>query len=61
MYRGSRTSTTILLQGHASNRRDQPERIDESGSTNYYQTVPKEALDTILWLESDRMGHFSAR
>jgi zinc protease len=26
--------------------------------TNYYQTVPKEALDTILWLESDRMGHF---
>ena len=26
--------------------------------TNYFQTVPKEALDTILWLESDRMGHF---
>jgi zinc protease len=26
--------------------------------TNYYQTVPKEALDTVLWLESDRMGHF---
>jgi zinc protease len=25
--------------------------------TNYYQTVPKEALDTILWLESDRMGY----
>jgi zinc protease len=25
--------------------------------TNYYQTVPKEALDSILWLESDRMGH----
>jgi zinc protease len=25
--------------------------------TNYFQTVPKEALDTILWLESDRMGH----
>ncbi len=25
--------------------------------TNYYQTVPKAALDTILWLESDRMGH----
>ncbi len=24
--------------------------------TNYYQTVPKEALDSILWLESDRMG-----
>ena len=26
--------------------------------TNYYQTVPKEAIDTVLWLESDRMGHF---
>jgi zinc protease len=25
--------------------------------TRYYQTVPKAALDTILWLESDRMGH----
>jgi zinc protease len=24
--------------------------------TNYFQTVPKEALDSILWLESDRMG-----
>lgn len=26
--------------------------------TNYYQTVPKGSLDAILWLESDRMGHF---
>jgi zinc protease len=26
--------------------------------TNYYQNVPKNALDTVLWLESDRMGHF---
>ena len=25
--------------------------------TNYYQTVPKAALDSILWLESDRMGY----
>lgn len=25
--------------------------------TNYFQTVPKAALDSILWLESDRMGH----
>jgi len=25
--------------------------------TNYYQTVPKGALDSILWLESDRMGY----
>ncbi|MDH5255065.1 MAG: insulinase family protein, partial [Gammaproteobacteria bacterium] len=26
--------------------------------TNYFQTVPKNALDSVLWLESDRMGHF---
>jgi len=25
--------------------------------TNYFENVPKEALDYVLWLESDRMGH----
>ncbi|MFM9977844.1 MAG: M16 family metallopeptidase [Sphingomonadaceae bacterium] len=25
--------------------------------TNYFQTVPTGALDRVLWLESDRMGH----
>src|SRR5438093_12518121 len=25
--------------------------------TNYFQNVPKSALDIVLWLESDRMGH----
>jgi len=25
--------------------------------TNFFQNVPTSALDTILWLESDRMGH----
>lgn len=25
--------------------------------TNYFQNVPKSALDTVLWLESDRMGY----
>jgi zinc protease len=25
--------------------------------TNYFQTVPTSALDTVLWMESDRMGH----
>lgn len=25
--------------------------------TNYFQTVPTSALDLVLWLESDRMGH----
>ncbi|MBE7440753.1 MAG: insulinase family protein [Spirochaetales bacterium] len=26
--------------------------------TNYFQNVPTSALDRMLWLESDRMGHF---
>ncbi|WP_062265453.1 M16 family metallopeptidase [Endozoicomonas arenosclerae] len=26
--------------------------------TNYFQTVPTQALDMALWMESDRMGHF---
>lgn len=26
--------------------------------TNYFQNVPKQALDVALWMESDRMGHF---
>jgi len=25
--------------------------------TNYFETVPKDALDYALWMESDRMGH----
>jgi zinc protease len=28
-----------------------------SDRTNYFQTVPTSALDLVLWLESDRMGH----
>ena len=28
-----------------------------SDRTNYFETVPTTALDTALWMESDRMGH----
>jgi zinc protease len=28
-----------------------------SDRTNYFQNVPVGALDTVLWMESDRMGH----
>ncbi|MFB3828152.1 MAG: M16 family metallopeptidase [Bryobacteraceae bacterium] len=28
-----------------------------SDRTNYFQNVPASALDTVLWMESDRMGH----
>lgn len=27
--------------------------------TNYFENSPKNALDIVLWLESDRMGHFA--
>jgi zinc protease len=27
--------------------------------TNYYQTVPKNALEMVLWMESDRMGYLT--
>ncbi|MEK7751613.1 MAG: pitrilysin family protein, partial [Acidobacteriota bacterium] len=27
--------------------------------TNYFQNVPTSALDTVLWMESDRMGHLA--
>ncbi|MEW5248185.1 M16 family metallopeptidase [Microbulbifer sp. 2201CG32-9] len=27
--------------------------------TNYFETVPKGAVDMALWMESDRMGHFA--
>lgn len=31
--------------------------ITRTDTTAYYETVPSNALDTILWLESDRMGY----
>ncbi|MES2833206.1 MAG: pitrilysin family protein [Pseudomonadota bacterium] len=37
---------------------------DQNGTTNndrtnYFQNVPTSALDSVLWLESDRMGHLT--
>jgi zinc protease len=29
----------------------------DNDRTNYFQNVPVSALDTVLWMESDRMGH----
>jgi zinc protease len=29
-----------------------------SDGTNYYETVPRDALEKVLWMESDRMGYF---
>lgn len=27
--------------------------------TNYFETAPKNGIDIVLWMESDRMGHFA--
>ncbi len=42
---------------------DQVGATDSNGTTsedrtNYFENAPKNALDILLWLESDRMGHF---
>ena len=29
-----------------------------SDGTNYYEVVPRDALEKVLWMESDRMGFF---
>ena len=43
---------------------DQVGATDVNGTTsedrtNYFENAPKNALDFLLWLESDRMGHFA--
>src|SRR5688572_31650924 len=43
---------------------DQVGATDSNGTTNedrtnYFENAPKNALDILLWLESDRMGHFA--
>ena len=57
----------MMFQGSKHIREDQHSRIvEEAGGapngstnadrTNYYQAVPSNFLETVLWLESDRMG-----
>ncbi|GAB1374058.1 hypothetical protein MASR1M46_09390 [Bacteroidales bacterium] len=29
-----------------------------SDGTNYYEVVPRDALEKVLWMESDRMGSY---
>jgi len=61
----------LMFQGSENNDRDYISALEKLGATdlngttwfdrtNYFQTVPRNALDTVLWLESDRMGHFAA-
>lgn len=58
----------LMFQGSANAPGEYLELVERVGATdlngttwfdrtNYYQTVPKGALDRVLFLESDRMGH----
>jgi zinc protease len=58
----------LMFQKSENNRADYLATLEPLGATdlngttntdrtNYFQNVPVTALDTVLWLESDRMGH----
>ena len=58
----------LMFQGSANSPGEYINLVDSIGATdlngttwldrtNYFQTVPKGALDRVLFLESDRMGH----
>ena len=60
----------LLFQGSKHHNTDYIESVEALGAselngttgrdrTNYYQTVPRQALDRILWMEADRMGYFT--
>ncbi len=58
MYQGSENFNDDFFKGTRQVGATSQNGSTSSDRTNYYQTVPKEGLDTVLWLESDRMGHF---
>ena len=59
----------LMFQGSENYKGEFFEPLEKAGATdmngttnkdrtNYFETVPVSALDTALWMESDRMGHF---
>ena len=59
----------LMFQGSENSQGEYLELLEKVGATslngttwfdrtNYFQNVPKDALDRVLFLESDRMGHF---
>jgi zinc protease len=58
MFQGSENFNDDYFQATRQLGATQQNGTTSNDRTNYFQTVPKEALDAILWLESDRMGHF---
>jgi zinc protease len=57
MFNGSENFNDDFLKATQRIGASQQNGMTTDDYTTYFQTVPKAALDTILWLESDRMGH----
>jgi predicted Zn-dependent peptidase len=57
MFNGSENAPGRLFRAAARDRRHRLQRHHLVRPTNYFQTVPRPALERALFLESDRMGH----
>lgn len=59
MFNGSENFNTDYFQALEAIGATDLNGTTNNDRTNYFQTVPVGALDQILWLESDRMGHLT--
>ncbi|HEY0599425.1 pitrilysin family protein [Brevundimonas sp.] len=57
MFNGSENYNTDFFKGTELLGATDQNGTTNTDRTNYFQNVPTTALDSILWLESDRMGH----
>ena len=57
MFEGSKHVPEGIVRHLARGRRRQQQRLDQHDRTNYYIDGPANALDLMLFLESDRMGY----
>lgn len=57
MFNGSENFNTDYFQALEAIGATDLNGTTNEDRTNYFQTVPVNALDQVLWLESDRMGH----
>jgi zinc protease len=57
MFNGSENYNTDFFKGTELLGATDQNGTTNTDRTNYFQNVPTSALDSVLWLESDRMGH----
>ncbi len=57
MFNGSENYDTDYFKGLERLGATDTNGTTNEDRTNYFQNVPTSGLDTVLWLESDRMGH----